>query len=122
MVPLTPALGLPDGHTNFILRTAEQWAAWANNLAALVDPLPSVDFDRYTALIASAGYKAHGPVVVAFDSITDTGNVIRVHVTVSNPASCPQQPVPGHYAAMALIPRTDKLVQFDVSNRDIGCR
>ena len=121
VLPLPPTLGLPDGHANFVIRSAQQWDLWANNLTAVAEPLPPVDFERYTALVASAGYKEHGPVVVSFDSITDTGNVIRVHVTVTSPASCPPQSVPGHYAAIALIPHADKPVQFDVSNRDTNC-
>jgi hypothetical protein len=121
VLPLPPTIGLPDSHANFVIRSAQQWDIWANNLTAVVEPLPLVAFERYTALVASAGYKAHGPVVVAFDSITDAGNVIRVHVTVTSPTTCPPQPVPGRYAVMALIPRTDKPIQFDVSNRDTSC-
>jgi hypothetical protein len=120
VLPLSPTLGLPDGHANFVIRSAQDWDVWANNLTAVVDPLPIIDFERYTALVASAGYKEHGPVVVTFDSITDGGNVIRVHISVSTPA-CPPQPVPGHYATVALIASTDKPIQFDVSNRDSSC-
>jgi hypothetical protein len=121
VVALPPTLGLPDGHANFVIRSAQGWDRWANNLSAVVEPLPVVDFERYTVLVASAGYKEHGPVVVSIDSITDTGNVIRVHITVTRPATCPPRPVSGHFAAMALIPPTDKPVQFDVSNRDTNC-
>jgi hypothetical protein len=121
VVPLSPTLGLPEGHTNFVIRSAEEWYVWTNNLTLVDEPLPTIDFEQYTALVASAGYKEHGPVVVTFDSITDAGNVIRVHVSVASPVSCPAQAVSGHYAAMALIPRTDKPIQFDVSNRDTSC-
>ena len=121
VLSLPPTLGLPDRHENFVIRSPQQWDFWANNLTAVAEDLPSIDFEHFTALIASAGYKEHGPVVVTFDSITDTGNVIRVHVTVSTPAACPAQPEAGHYAAIALIPRTDKPVQFDASNRDTTC-
>jgi hypothetical protein len=121
VIPLSPTLGLPDGHTNFVIRSAEEWNVWTDKLSVIDEPLPTVDFAQYTALVASAGYKEHGPVVMTFDSVTDTGNVIRVHVSVTTPASCPAQPVSGHYAVMALIPRTDKPIQFDVSNRDTNC-
>ena len=121
VIPLSPTLGLPDGHANFVIRSAAQWSAWADNLTVVEEPLPTVDFERYTSLVASAGFKAHGPVIVTFDSITDAGNVIRVHVSVTGPASCPAQSVSGHYAVMALIPRTDKPIQFDVSSRDTSC-
>jgi hypothetical protein len=121
VIPLPPTLGLPESHDNFVIRSAGQWYVWVNNLTVVDEPLPTIDFEQYTALVASAGYKEHGPVVVTFDSITDAGNIIRVHVSVASPASCPPQPVSGHYAAMALIPRTDKPIQFDVSSRDTSC-
>jgi hypothetical protein len=121
VLPLPPTLGLPDSRANFVIRSAQQWDLWANNLTSIAEPLPPIDFERYTAIVASAGFKEHGPVVVAFDSITDTGNVIRVHITVSSPPTCPPHSVPGHYAAIALIPRADKPFQFDVSNRDTSC-
>jgi hypothetical protein len=120
-LPLPPTIGLPDRHTNFVIRSAQQWVLWANNLTDVAEDLPAIDFERYTAIVASAGYKQHGPVVVSFDSITDAGNIIRVHVTVTSPTNCPPQAVAGHYAAIALIPTTDKPVQFDVSNRDTNC-
>jgi hypothetical protein len=121
VLSLPPTLGLPDSHENFVIRSPQQWDVWADNLTAVAEPLPPIDFERYTALVASAGFKEHGPVVISFDSITDTGNLIRVHLTVTSPTACPPQAVPGHYAAIALIPRTDKPVQFDVSNRDTNC-
>jgi hypothetical protein len=121
VLPLPPTLGLPDRHTNFVIRSAQQWEVWANNLSAVADPLPAIDFEHYTAIIASAGYKEHGPVVVTFESITDAGNVIRVKVSVTTPTTCPPQPVAGHFAAIALIPTTDKPIQVDVSSRDTSC-
>jgi hypothetical protein len=121
VLPLPPTLGLPDRHTNFVIRSAQQWDIWANNLTGVAESLPDIDFERYTAIVASSGYKEHGPVVVSFDSITDAGNVIRVHVTITSPTACPPQAVAGHYAAIALIPNTDKPVQFDVSSRDTNC-
>jgi hypothetical protein len=122
VIPLSPSLGLPENHTNFVIRSAEQWFVWTNNLTVIDEPLPTIDFEQYTALVASAGYKEYGPVVLTFESITDDGNVIRVRVSVTSPPACPAQPVSGHYAVMALIPRTDKPIQFDVSNRDTSCR
>jgi hypothetical protein len=121
VIPLPPTLGLPDRHSDFVIRSTQSWYAWVDNLTQVVEPLPTIDFDRYTALVASAGYKAHGPVVVTFDSITDTANVIRVHVSVTSPPACPPEPESGHYAALALIPSTDKPIQFDISNLDRPC-
>jgi hypothetical protein len=117
-----PTLGLPDSRANFVIRSSEDWNAWLDKLTEVVEPLPTVDFARYTLLVASAGYKPHGPVAVKFDSVTDMGNEIRVVVSVAGPASCPSSPEPGHYAVMALIPQTDKPIQFNVSTIESTCR
>ena len=122
VLPVPPTLGLPDARSNFVIRSAQEWNTWLDKLTDAVEPLPSVDFERYTLLVANAGYKPHGPVAVKFDSVTDTGNEIRVHVSVAGPARCPPSPEPGHYAAMALIPQTDKPIQFDVSTLESTCR
>ncbi len=122
VLPVPPTLGLPDARSNFVIRSAQDWNAWLDKLTDVVEPLPTVDFDRYTLLVANAGYKPHGPVAVKFDSVTDMGNEIRVHVSVAGPASCPSSPEPGHYAAMALIPQTDKPIQFDISTKESTCR
>ncbi len=121
LLPLPRNLDLSDEHSNFVIRTAQDWNARASSSPDVTEPLPTIDFDRYTLLVANAGYKAYGPVVVTFDSITDMGNEVRVHVSVTSPITCPQTPEAGHFAALALIPRTDKPMQFDVSNRDTGC-
>lgn len=118
---VAPSLGLPDGHFTRAIRSQRDWNAWVDNLSQVTEPLPTVDFERYTLLVASAGFKMHGPVVVTFDSVIDTGNVIRVHVSVSSSTACPKEPQPGHFAAMALIPHTDKLIQFDVTSRESEC-
>jgi hypothetical protein len=120
-VPLPRNLGLPNSHYSRSIRSSQEYDAWANTLTEVIEPLPTVDFERFTLLVSSAGYKEHGPVIVTFDSVTDVGNVIKVHVSVTSPATCPKDIETGHYAAMALIPRTDKPIQFDVSNRDTNC-
>ncbi len=121
LLPIPRNLDLSDERSNFVIRSAQEWNARTNNSPDVTEPLPAIDFDRYTLLVANAGYKANGPVVVTFDSITDVGNEIRVHVSVASPTTCPQVPEAGHFAALALSPRTDKPIQFDVSNRDAGC-
>src|ERR1700722_15095604 len=45
VVPLPPALGLPEGHANFVIRSAEEWYVWANKLSSAEEPLPTVDFE-----------------------------------------------------------------------------
>jgi hypothetical protein len=115
-------LNISDSHSNAVIRSRHDWNIWVSNLTEVPEDLPTVDFDQYTLLISNAGYKTNGPYEVKFDSITDLPNEIRVHVTVTGPAVCPTEPEAGHYAAMVILPRTDKPVQFDVTTRDSTCR
>jgi len=121
VLPVPENLGLSDSHSNTVLRSAQDWRTWINNLPGVVENLPTIDFDRETLLVANAGYKTGGPYDVMFDSITDTGNEILVHVSVSGPQRCPSVPEAGHYVAMVVIPHTDKPVHFEVSTKDSTC-
>jgi hypothetical protein len=121
VLPVPEHLGLSDSHSNSVLRSAQDWKTWVNNLPGVVENLPIIDFDRETLLVANAGYKTGGPYDVMFDSITDTGNEILVHVSVSGPARCPSVPESGHYVAMVVIPHTDKPIHFEVTTKDSTC-
>ena len=120
VLPFPRNLELSEDRSNFVIRSAQDWNAWIDNSPDAVEPLPTIDFERYTLLVSNAGNKTRGPVVVKFDSITDTGSEVRVHVSVTSPESCPRAPQPERYAVMALIPHTDKPIQFDVSNVTTG--
>lgn len=121
MLPVPSNLSVSDRHSNAVIRSARDWNVWVSNLPGDVANLPTVDFEHYTLLVANAGYKANGPYDVTFDSVIDTGNTVRVHVSVKGPASCPAEPQAGHYVAMAVIPSTDKPIQFDVSTVNSTC-
>jgi hypothetical protein len=84
-------------------------------------PPAGVDFTHVTLLVANAGLKHGFPVTVVFNSVIDAGSEIRVHVTVTGPGTCPRFPDEGSVSAMATIPRTDKPIQFDVSNIERDC-
>jgi hypothetical protein len=121
VLAVRPNLNISDTHSNAVIRSARDWNTWVNNLRDVPEDLPTVDFEQYTLLIANAGYKTNGPYDVKFDSITDMPNEVRVHVTVTGPVVCPTEPEAGHYVAMAIFPRTDKPVQFDVTTKNSTC-
>jgi hypothetical protein len=121
-LPVPPNLNISERHSNAVIRSARDWNVWVSNLPNDVEDLPTVDFEHYTLLVSNAGYKTNGPYDVKFDSVTDAGDIIRVHVSVSGPASCPAELQAGHYVAMAVIPRTGKPIQFDVSTVNSTCR
>jgi hypothetical protein len=122
MLPIPPNFNVSESRSSAVIRSARDWNIWVSNLPAIPESLPTIDFEHFTLLVANAGYKANGPYDVKFDSVTDTGNTIIVHVSVTGPVSCPAQPQAGHYVAMAVIPRTDKPIQFDVSTGNSACR
>lgn len=121
MLPVPSNLIVSDRHSNAVIRSTRGWNVWVSNLPNVVENLPNVDFEHYTLLVANAGYKTNGPYDVKFDSVTDTGTTVRIHVSVTGPVSCPAEPQAGHYVAMAVIPSTDKPIQFDVSTADSAC-
>jgi hypothetical protein len=121
MLTVPSNLNVSDSRSSAVIRSTRDWNVWINNLPDVAENLPTVDFEQYTLLVVNAGYKTSGPYDVKFDSITDAGNSVRVHVSVTGPESCPKEPQSGHYVAMAIIPRTDKPIQFDVSTRDSAC-
>jgi hypothetical protein len=121
VLTVPPNLNISDSHSNAVIRSARDWNTWVYNLREVPATLPSVDFEHYTLLIANAGYKTNGPYDVKFDSVTELPNEVRVHVTVTGPVSCPTVPEAGHYVAMAVFPRSDKPIQFDVTTRNSTC-
>jgi hypothetical protein len=121
MLTVPSDLNVSDSRSSAVIRSTRDWNVWINNLPDVAENLPTLDFEQYTLLVVNAGYKINGPYDVKFDSVTDTGNTVRVHVSVTGPTSCPKESVSGHYVAMVIIPRTDKSIQFDVSTRDSAC-
>jgi hypothetical protein len=121
LLPRPENIKLSDSHSNAVIRSTQEWINWAGNLPDGAENLPTIDFERYTLLVINAGYKTNGPYEIKFDSITDTGNEVRVRVAVTGPAPCPRTPEAGQYFAMVLIPHTDKPIQFDVSNSGSSC-
>jgi hypothetical protein len=121
LLPPPRNIRLSDGHSNTVIRSTQEWIDWLGNLPEGVENLPSIDFDRYTLLVINAGYKTNGPFEIKIGSITDTGNEVRVRISVTGPSPCPRAPEAGQYFAMAVIPQTDKPIQFDMSSSGSNC-
>ncbi len=121
VLPPPRNIRLSDGHSNTVIRSAQEWSDWLGNLPEGVENLPTIDFERYTLLVINAGYKTNGPYAIKINSITDTGNEIHVRISVTGPAPCPQAPEAAQYFAMVIIPQTDKPIQFDMSSSGSNC-
>jgi hypothetical protein len=81
MLPIPSNLNVSESRSSAVIRSARDWNIWVSNLPDIPENLPAIDFEHYTLLVANAGYKANGPYDVKFDSVTDTGNTILVHVS-----------------------------------------
>lgn len=121
LLPPPRNIRLSDGHSNTVIRSTLEWIDWLGNLPEGVENLPTIDFNRYTLLVINAGYKTNGPFEIKIGSITDTGNEVRVRVSVIGPAPCPPAPEAGQYFAMVVIAQTDKPIQFDMSSSGGNC-
>jgi hypothetical protein len=121
LLPPPRNIRLSDGHSNTVIRSTQEWIDWLGNLPEGVENLPTIDFDRYTLLVINAGYKTNGPFEIKIGSIIDTGNEVRVRISVTGPSPCPRAPEAGQYFAMAVIPQTDKPIQFDMSSSGSNC-
>ena len=121
LLPPPRNIRLSEGHSNTVIRSTQEWIDWLGNLPDGVENLPTIDFERYTVLVINAGYRTNGPFEIKIESITDTGNEIRVQVSVTGPAPCPRAPEAGQYFAIVLIPQTDKPIHFNMSSRGSDC-
>jgi hypothetical protein len=84
-------------------------------------PLPDMDFDRYTLLVATSGSRPTGGYVIGFEAVHD-GFSMDADVYELRPGrECTVTTSITHPIAMALISKTDKPVHFRVTRADIDC-
>jgi hypothetical protein len=86
-------------------------------------PVPAVDFDHYTLLIADAGGRPNAENFLVFTGVRDLGNSIVADVIeVSAGQDCVSlATVNPDLHAYALIPRTDKTIHFSISKAVRDC-
>jgi hypothetical protein len=84
-------------------------------------PMPEIDFDRYTRLVANAGVKPSGGFEVTFTSLTDL-STLGVGVLETTPGhDCAVGTVLTQPVALALIPHTDKPITFRIATAAVDC-
>jgi len=103
-------------------------AQWDKILTQLGWPAPGsassvIDFEKVTMLVAALGTRPTGGYAVLFQGAFDNGAVIEVSVLEIRPGpNCTAITALTHPIAIALIPRTDRPVRFDVSAADVDCK
>jgi len=86
-------------------------------------PLPHIDFDHFTLLIANAGTKGSSGFSVAFTSVFSLPSAIYANVVEIAPTgtTCAIMSIETHPVALVLIPKTDQPIQFNVSTARTDC-
>ena len=86
------------------------------------EPAPLIDFTKYTLVIAGSGDHSSSGFAVAFTQIYDDRFVIQVKVFETSPGKeCVVVGTPTSPIALALIPRTDRTIVFDIAEVQVGC-
>jgi PrcB C-terminal len=85
-------------------------------------PEPPIDFDKHTLLVVRAGMKPTGGYTIEFSSVRDYGEMLVVSLLETVPGrSCGVTETLTYPTAAALITRTTKEIEFEVSTTTHEC-
>lgn len=103
------------------------WRLAAPNPLAQADqsiPAPDVDFTKTLVLVAALGTRPTAGYSVIIQGALDDGAVIHVYVLEVRPngPDCIAATVITHPVSIALIPRSDRQVRFEISTADLDCK
>jgi hypothetical protein len=87
------------------------------------EPVPLIDFKKFTLLMVASGRYHDAGYAIAFTSIVqDRGGATLVKVLRTSPGKeCVILDVPTSPIALALIPRTDHAIVFDIAEVKVDC-
>ena len=121
--------GGPDRQLLTVINTVSEWKSFWASIEPRMDrdiaqtrphPLPRIDFARYSLLVAALG--ENGGRSVAIESIHNFGAKITVSLVALHPGpGCVVTMDIRYPIALALIARTDKPVDFGVTNAVMTC-
>jgi len=84
---------------------------------------PGIDFEKFTVLVAALGSRPTGGFSVLVQGAFDNGRTIEVYVLEVRPGpDCTVITTVTHPIAIALIPRSDRPVRFQVDTADVNCK
>jgi hypothetical protein len=85
-------------------------------------PIPTIDLQSHTLLVASSGTKPNGGYSIALVSVRESSSSIAVSVLDAQPDRiCPTTQELAHPQVLALIPKSMKPVTFTVSIATVKC-
>jgi hypothetical protein len=128
-----PFAGLSGPAFNVVHSESEWSAFWEpffkprSEVAASITPYPPIpeppiDFDKFTLVVASSGTKPTGGYSIKIESIRDDESALVVILVETVPGkTCATTQTFTRPTAMALIPRTTKQVEFEVSTTTFDC-
>jgi hypothetical protein len=116
----------PTHETFRSVRSQQEWQAlWATLSPTTVGPrgnAPNVDFEKYTMIVAALGERRSGGYTVQVQNALDDGTAVRVSVLEVRPGrDCTVTLEVTYPISIALVPRTDRPIHFQVGAADFDC-
>ena len=120
-----------SGLTSESFRTVRSQKEWDDLLPQLaVQPskgdsshAPAIDFEKFMVLVAALGSRPSGGFSVLIQGAFDNGRTIEVYVLEVRPGpDCTVITAITHPIAIALIPRSDRPVRFQIDTADVNCK
>jgi hypothetical protein len=123
--PSALAMG-PQAETFRAVRSQAEWSAvWRTLRITSVEPRPSapdVEFAKFTMLVAALGTRPTGGYTVHIEYALDDGTAVHVSVLEIRPGNnCTVTTALIYPITIAIIPRNDLPVQFEVEAADLDC-
>jgi len=113
------------GPSYLAIRTRAEFDATLQSFTTATPPLPVIDFDHYTLLMANAGPKPSGGYAIIFSSVHEVHReavpTVAVFLLDLGPGTCPRTDELTHAIAFALIPKTNEPIRFFVNKADRDC-
>ena len=100
------------------------WRTLSTNLPGPKSDAPYVDFRQFTMLVAALGTRPSGAYAVKIQDAVDDSTVIEVYVLEVRPTGpdCTATSDIAYPISIALIPRTDRRVEFELRAANLDCR
>jgi hypothetical protein len=121
----------PDRPLTAAIRTQADWQSLWESIEPRMSrdadrhqpyPLPEIDFTRHTLIVIAMGREPSGGFMVAIDRILRLGSSVRVLAIATRPGSdCVVTDAFTYPITLALIPRTDSPITFEISKAAITC-
>jgi hypothetical protein len=97
-------------------------ASLGKEISPQQEPVPLIDFSMYTLIMAASGRQPSLGYAVAYASIFRDRNSILVNVLKTSPGrECGIVDAPTKPISLALIPRTDQKIVFDIAEVKLDC-